>query len=87
MLDTLLDEIVVKPGHINEKRPCHIIRVKGALDRAFELLGPRRQMSLVAGAVFVPDSYSQRLPLVAAHWFYAPAKQGAREMRRIGLAA
>jgi len=27
------------------------------------------------------------LPLVAARWVYAPAKQGAREMRRIGVAA
>jgi len=42
---------------------------------------------LVAGAGFVPDSYSEMLPLVAARWVYAPAKQGAREMRRIGLAA
>ena len=42
---------------------------------------------VVAGAVFVPDSYSERVPLVAAHWVYAPARQGAREMRRIGLAA
>jgi len=41
--------------------------------------------SVVAGAGFVPDSYSERLPLVAAHWIYAPAQQGAREMRRIGL--
>ena len=43
--------------------------------------------SVVAGAVFVPDSYSERLPLVAARWAYGPGKQGAREMRRIGLAA
>jgi hypothetical protein len=44
-------------------------------------------LDLVAGAGFVPDSYSQRLPLVAAHWVYASANQGAREMKRIGLAA
>ena len=43
--------------------------------------------TLVTGAGFVPDSYSQRLPLVAARWVYALAMQGAREMRRIGLAA
>ena len=43
--------------------------------------------SVVAGAVFVPDANSQRLPLVAARWVYVLAKQGAREMRRIGLAA
>ena len=42
---------------------------------------------LVAGAGFVPDSYSADLPLVAARWVYAPVKQGAREMRRIGLAS
>jgi hypothetical protein len=42
---------------------------------------------MVAGAVFVPDSYSQRVPLLAAHWVYGPARQGARGMRRIGLAA
>jgi len=42
---------------------------------------------MVAGAVFVPDSYCKRLPLVAAYWVYASAKQGAREMQRIGLAA
>jgi len=43
--------------------------------------------SVVAGAVFVPDANSQRLPLVAARWVYAPAKQGATRMQRIGLAA
>jgi hypothetical protein len=43
--------------------------------------------SVVAGAGFVPDSYSERLPLVAARWVYAPARQGAGHMRRIGLAA
>ena len=42
---------------------------------------------MVAGAGFVPDSYSEKLPLVAVCWVYAPAQQGAREMRRIGLAA
>ena len=42
---------------------------------------------LVAGAVFLPDSYSKRLPLVAARWVYAPAKQGVREIKRIGIAA
>ena len=62
--------------------PC-----QGRPDRAFELLSPRRQVSLVAGAVFVPDANSQRLPLVAARWVYVPVKQGAREMQRIGLAA
>jgi hypothetical protein len=40
---------------------------------------------MVAGAGFVPDSYSRSLPLVGARWLYAPAKQGAREMARIGL--
>ena len=44
-------------------------------------------LDVVAGAVFVPDANSQRLPLVAAHWVYALASRGAREMRRIGLAA
>jgi hypothetical protein len=44
-------------------------------------------LDVVAGAGFVPDSYSEMLPLVAARWVYAPAKQGARETRRIGLAA
>jgi len=43
--------------------------------------------SVVAGAGFVPDSYSEFPPLVAARWVYAPAKQGAREMRRIEFAA
>jgi len=42
---------------------------------------------LVAGAGFGPDSYAEGRPLVAARWVYAPAKQGAREMRRVGLAA
>ena len=41
---------------------------------------------MVAEAVFVPDSYSEMLPLVAARWVYARVKQGTREMRRIGLA-
>ena len=49
--------------------------------------GGDSSLIMVAGAVFVPDSYSERLPLVAAHWVYASAKQGAREMQRIGLAA
>ena len=40
-----------------------------------------------SGGVFVPDSYSEMLPVSTARWVYAPAKQGAREMRRIGLAA
>ncbi len=35
-----------------EGRPCHIVRVRGALDQAFELLSRRRQVSLVAGAGF-----------------------------------
>jgi len=39
------------------------------------------------GAVFGPDSYSEGRPLVAARWVYGSAKQGAGEMRRIGLAA
>ena len=43
--------------------------------------------SVVGGAVFIPDSYSEMLPLVAARWAYGPGKQGAGEMRRIGLAA
>ncbi len=42
---------------------------------------------LVAGAGFGPDSYSEGRPLVAARWVYTPAKQGARAMRRIGIAA
>ena len=42
--------------------------------------------SAIAGAVFVPDANSPRLPLVAARWFYAPAKQGARQMQRLGRA-
>jgi len=41
----------------------------------------------VAGAVFVPDSYSERPPSVAARWAYGPGKRGVGEMRRIGLAA
>ena len=41
--------------------------------------------SVVAGAGFVPDSYSEMLPLVAARWVYALAKQGAREMQRVGV--
>jgi hypothetical protein len=45
------------------------------------------RIGMVAGAVFVPDANSQRLPLVAARWVYVPVKQGAREMQRIGLAA
>jgi hypothetical protein len=53
MLDMLVDEITVKPGDTKEGRPCHIVRVRGALDRAFGLLSPRRQMSVVAGAGFV----------------------------------
>lgn len=52
MLDSLVDVIAVKPGETEEGRPCHIVRVRGALDRAFELLSPRRQMSMVAGAGF-----------------------------------
>jgi len=43
--------------------------------------------SVVAGAVFAPDSYSQRVPLVGARWAYGPGKQGTREMQRVGLAA
>jgi hypothetical protein len=43
--------------------------------------------TLLPGAGFVPDSYSERLPPVAAHWIYAPAQQGAWEMRRIGHGA
>ena len=54
MLDTLVDEITVKPGDTKEGRPCHIVRVRGAVDRAFGLLIPRRQMSVVAGAGFEP---------------------------------
>ena len=45
------------------------------------------RIGMVAGAVFVPDSYSEMLPLTTAHWVYASASQGAREMKRIGLAA
>ncbi len=41
----------------------------------------------VAGARFVPDYYADTRPLMVAHWIYAPAKQGTREMRRVGLAA
>jgi len=85
MLASLVDSIAVKPGLTEAGRPCHVIRVRGAVDGAFQLLSQRRQMSLVAGAVFVPDANSQRLPLVAARWVYTPARQGAREMRRTGL--
>ena len=45
------------------------------------------RIGMVAGAGFVPDANSKRLPLVAARWVYAPAKRGAREMRRTGLGA
>ena len=45
------------------------------------------RIGIVAGAGFVPDSYSERRPLVAARWVYAPVRQGAREMRRTGLGA
>ena len=45
------------------------------------------QIGMVAEAGFVPDPYSGRPPLVAARWVYTLAKQGAREMRRRGLAA
>jgi len=42
---------------------------------------------LEAGAGFVPDSYGERRPLVAAHWVYAKAEQAAKKMQRIGIAA
>jgi len=40
----------------------------------------------VAGAVFASDYYNQSTPLITAHWIYELAKQGAREMRRVGIA-
>ena len=87
MLASLVDSIAVKPGLTEAGRPCHVIRVRGAVDGAFQLLSQRRQISLVAGAGFVPDSYSERSPLVAARWAYGRGKQAAGEMRRVGLAA
>ncbi len=53
-LAALVDETEVRPGETEEGRPCHLIRVKGALDRAFGLLSGRRQALLVAGAGFEP---------------------------------
>ena len=41
---------------------------------------------VVAGACFVPDWERERAPLVTAHWVCRLAKQGAREMQRVGLA-
>ena len=40
---------------------------------------------MVAGALLVADS--EQLSTITAHWRYAGAKQGAREMVRVGLAA
>jgi DNA invertase Pin-like site-specific DNA recombinase len=51
-LAAVVDEIEVRPGRTSEGRPCHFVRVKGALDRAFRLLVGTRQTSLVAGAGF-----------------------------------
>ncbi len=39
-----------------------------------------------AGARFVPDSYREHALVVTSHWAYRLAKQGAREMVRVGLA-
>jgi hypothetical protein len=74
------------------------IEVKGAEVPERKLLEPRLYLhgnlpglltlateestKLVAGAGFGPDWHSERLPLVAARRVYAPARQGARGMRR-----
>ena len=42
---------------------------------------------LVAGTGFVPDCNRESVPLIMAQWVYEPAKQGARKMRRVRLAA
>lgn len=49
--------------------------------------GGDSSLIMVAGACVVPDWERGKAPLGRAHWIYAPAKQGAREMRRICLAA
>ena len=41
--------------------------------------------SVVAGACFVPDWQREKAPLITAHWVYASAMQGAREMQRVGV--
>jgi len=53
--------------------------------RAYRGEGSGRWM--VAGAGFEPDWERERTALVTSHWVYVLAKQGAREMQRIGLAA
>jgi len=79
------------------------IEVKGAKVPGRKLLGPRlylhgslsglltlaaeKSTRVVAEAGFLPDSYSQRAPLVAAPWVYRTAHQGARQMQRVGVAA
>jgi hypothetical protein len=39
---------------------------------------------LVAGAGFMPDS--KCIPILISRWRYAGARQGARDMQRVGLA-
>ena len=42
---------------------------------------------MVAGTGFVPDCNREKVPLIVAQWVYEPAKQGARAMKRVSLAA
>jgi hypothetical protein len=70
--------------HLHSRPPVPVSRGGHKRTPASAEMGVR--IGMVAGAVFVPDSHSEMLPSVAAHWVYAPAYQGAREMRRIGLA-
>jgi len=44
-------------------------------------------LDVVAGAGFGADWERDHVPLVTAHWVYALARQGAREMHRVGVAA
>ena len=46
---------------------------------------PHGGRKFVAGACVIPDRERERAPLVTAHWVYAPAKQGASQMQRVGV--
>jgi len=91
----LLDlERVLKQGDVAERkrvvRTCvqEIKLAPDSLEVEITYRLPEPVMNgVVAGARFVPDWQRDRMPLVAAHWVYALAKQGGREMRRSGLTA
>jgi hypothetical protein len=80
----VLRHAVVQPGTTDDGCPRRIVRLRGDLSGIVRLL-PNNAKTVVAGAGSVADWTREKVPLLSVEWIYAIAKQGAREMRRVGL--